>query len=316
MARVVAAYGAKKRSRLSMEQKRNMRGSLFVLPWAIGLGVFFIYPMITSFIISMSDLTVLPKGQGFTLAWVGIKNYMKCFVEDAYFIEYFRKALTDMATDLPFIILFALFIAVLLNKPFKGRGFLRSIFFLPVVATSGVMVYALTLTLGNSTLQSSTSGSTTTAMIMLSNLNIKELLKGVITNPKLLNGLINIMDRAFLIMWSSGVQILIFLAGLQSISGSIYESAKVDGATEWEMFWKITVPMIMPILQVNVVYTIADSFTDYNNKLLQYVNTKMFGTIDYGLGSAMAWVYFLISFVILLVLLGIVRLMTNSYFKD
>ena len=153
-------------------------------------------------------------------------------------------------------------------------------------------------------------------MIMLSNLNIKALLREVITNQKILNSLINIMDRAFLIMWSSGVQILIFLAGLQSISGSIYESAKVDRATEWEMFWKITVPMIMPILQVNVVYTIADSFTDYNNKLLQYVNTKMFGTIDYGLGSAMAWIYFLISFVILLVLLGIVRLMTNSYFKD
>lgn len=305
----------KKRSRFSMEAKRNCRGYLFVLPWVIGLGVFFLYPLIMSLIISLSKLTVLPKGEGFELTWVGIKNFVYSFTEDAYFFEYLLDALKEMVIDLPFILLFSLFIAVLLNKPFRGRGFLRSVFFLPVVATSGVMVYALTTTSG-SAVPDASAGGTTEAMIMLNNLNIKVLLQHIITNPKLLSTLILIMDRAFLIMWSSGVQILIFLAGLQSISGSIYESARVDGATEWEMFWKITVPMIMPIFQVNVVYTIANSFTNYNNKLLQYVNTVMFGQVDYGNGSAMAWVYFLVNFIILMVAIVIVRAATNSYFKD
>lgn len=310
-------YGLKKnkRSRLSMETKRNCRGYLFVLPWVIGLAAFFIYPMVMSFTISLSKLTILSKGEGFKLEWVGFKNFIEAFTGDAYFLEYLLDALKEMIIDLPFILLFSLFIAVLLNKPFKGRGFLRSVFFLPVVATSGVMVYALTTTSG-SAVPDASGGGTTEAMIMLNNLNIKVLLQNIITNQKLLSTLIMIMDRAFLIMWSSGVQILIFLAGLQSISGSIYESARVDGATEWEMFWKITVPMIMPIFQVNVVYTIADSFTNYNNKMLQYVNQTMFGNVDYGLGSAMAWVYFLSNFIILMLAILLVRKMTNSYFKD
>ena len=311
-----AGLKKKKRSRFSMETKRNCRGYFFVLPWIIGLGAFFVYPLVLSFIISMSKLKILPKGQGFELTWVGIKNFVDAFTDDAYFLERLIEAGREMIIDLPFILLFSLFIAVLLNKPFKGRGFLRSVFFLPVVATSGVMVFALTKTTGSAVVPGGSAGGTTEAMIMLNNLNVKVLLQEIITDPEILSTLIMIMDRAFTIMWSSGVQILIFLAGLQSISGSIYESARVDGATEWEMFWRITVPMIMPIFQVNVVYTIADSFTDYTNTMLQYVDQKMFSDINYGLGSAMAWIYFLSNFIILMLAIGLVRKMTNSYFKD
>lgn len=112
--------------------------------------------------------------------------------------------------------------------------------------------------------------------------------------------LLEFADQLLLVMWDSGVQILIFLAGLQTISPSLYEAAKCDGATKWESFWKITFPMLMPMIFVNTLYSIVNSFTNPNNFMMNHIISNVFGANgDYAYGSAMGWIYFVLIFIII-----------------
>ena len=201
------------------------------------------------------------------------------------------------------ILFFSMFIAVLLNQKFKGRTFVRAVFFLPVVITSGALVYVLKSDIG---IGIANQAPNVMGMPMVLNTDFEDIFMKVLNNNyELTQSLIGMMDRVFVIMWRSGVQILIFLAGLQSIPVSVHESAFVDGATAWESFWKITFPMLSPIIVVNLAYTIIDSFTDYNNEILRYIMNTTFGKLQFDLGATYAWIYFVFILIIISISLGI-----------
>ncbi|MBQ8731419.1 MAG: sugar ABC transporter permease [Oscillospiraceae bacterium] len=298
-----------KRRGLTVVQRRNMAGRAFVYPWFVAAIIFVLIPIVMSLIYTFSNVVIQPTG-GYVLTPAGFANWIKAFTLDAFFLDYFYQGLAEVATKLPLILLFSLFAATMLNQKFKGRGFVRSMFFLPVIITSGALVYVLDT---NVTSDMFANNGEEAASVMLSNADIQVLILQITNNADLASGIVGIMDQAFVILWASGVQILIFLSGLQSISTSIYESARVDGATGWETFWKITVPMILPLVVVNVLYTIIDTFSNYNSELLRYVQSTIFGKADYAYGTTLSWVYFISMFAIIMVIVFILSRLTKHY---
>lgn len=285
----------------SLEGKKAIAGRFFVYPWVVGMLIFFAKPLVESIIYTFNELKITKTGLAST--FVGTKNYMYAFTRDPFFIDTLIKTITTMVLDLPLIVLFSLFAAVMLNQEFKGRGLVRSAFFLPVIITSGALVYVLQSDMTSAQVNAET---VKNSMPMVQNLDFKQMMLQVTNNIRFVQPLIDVMDRVFIIIWKSGVQILIFLAGLQSISSALYEAADVEGATGWEKFWKITFPMISPIIIVNVVYTIIDSFTDYNNEMLRYILNTAFAKIQYAYSATIAWIYFIIVFGVLLAIVGLI----------
>ncbi len=292
--------------RMSYERKKAWVGRGFISLWFVGLSVFFLYPMISSFLLTFQRITFdsasLP-----VYDWVGLGNYTKFLFSDPYVLGYLLNSLAGVFSSLPLIILFSLFAAVLINRKFKGRGLVRSIFFFPVIITSGALIYVLQ----TETVAVQQAGANA---VMLRNVDVGRILNVLLGNARFAAPIVKLMDQVFVIIWKSGVQTLLFLAGLQSISGSLYECASVEGATAWEKFWKITVPLISPVILINVVYTIVDSFTDYNNEYLRYVMQQTFGNVELTYGATIAWVYFAVTFVMLMAIVGIIS--RNVYYAN
>ena len=284
---------------MDFERRKAWAGRLFVLPWVIGAAVFFFFPLAQSFYFTFNEMDFLPMG-GFELTRIGFRNYADALFRDAYFLENLITSVREIAVSLPLIILFSLFAAVLLNLPLKRRGLIRMVFFIPVVMTSGALFYLMMPDRGGSA-----DGST----MMLGNLNMAHMLSQIIHNQDLVERITGMMDQVFDIIWRSGIQTLLFLAGLQSISPSLYECASVEGASAWEKYWKITVPLVSPIILVNVVYTIIDTFSAYDNVMLRYVLNATFRQLRYTYGTTMAWLYFLTMFL----LLGIIFVIASRF---
>lgn len=295
--KVAAAPKKKKRRGLNLNRKRAMIGYLFVLPFIIGLITFFLVPLIQSFIFSINKLEVVEGG--YNLLPVGLSNYNRALRVHATYARDLVESVLYMLTNVPLIIIFSFFAANLLNQKFKGRSLARAIFFLPVILTSGVM-----LVIDSGDLLQSSLGMTQTdgqegafRAVELARLLLRSRL-----SPTFIDYIISAVDRIYEIVSASGVQILVFLAGLQSISPSLFEASNIEGATGWENFWKITFPMVSPLILVNTVYSIIDSLTNSSNVVMGMIRDTAFASNDYGLSSAMAWLYFLA----ILVIVGIV----------
>ncbi len=295
--KVAAAPKKKKRRGLNLNRKRAMMGYLFVLPFIIGLITFFLVPLIQSFIFSINKLDVVEGG--YNLLPVGLSNYNRALRVHATYARDLVESVLYMLTNVPLIIIFSFFAANLLNQKFKGRSLARAIFFLPVILTSGVM-----LVIDSGDLLQSSLGMTQTdgqegafRAVELARLLLRSRL-----SPTFIDYIISAVDRIYEIVSASGVQILVFLAGLQSISPSLFEASNIEGATGWENFWKITFPMVSPLILVNTVYSIIDSLTNSSNVVMGMIRDTAFASNDYGLSSAMAWLYFLA----ILVIVGIV----------
>ncbi|MGN8770435.1 carbohydrate ABC transporter permease [Paenibacillus barengoltzii] len=279
----------------SYRKQKALWGFIYVLPWLLGFILFFLIPLLTSLIYSFS--TVNANSQGVSSTWTGFNNYMTAFTVNTNFNRKLTEAIVNMVVNVPLIVIFSLFIAVVLNQKFIGRSFARSIFFLPVILTSGVI-----LTLESTSLvmavneQNANSGSLINA---LSSFELERLMLEVGVSETIVNYLTGAVDRIYEIVSLSGVQILIFLAGIQTISPQLYEASKIEGATGYEAFWKITFPMVSPLILVNMIYTIIDSFSQ--NELVTLIRTTAFSQFDFGLSSAMAWIYFLAISLILLI---------------
>ncbi|MGN0752929.1 MAG: carbohydrate ABC transporter permease [Aristaeellaceae bacterium] len=279
----------KSRRRLSMAQKRSMEALIFLAPWLIGLCLFFLRPILVSIRLSFSDIV---KMKGFVMEWVGLENYKYIFFYDINYVPMFLKTITDTLLNTPICLVFSLVIAILLNRPMKGRGFFRAAFFIPVLLGAG---YVMKQMLGMGA-----DGTTITTGIVVPEI-IADLLGHQLT--EFLQG---VLDRITVVLWKSGVQIVLFLAGLQGISSSLYEAARVDGATEWEMFWKITLPMITPVILMNAVYTIVSFFTDATNPIVDYIYKQSFGNPQqFAHGAAMGWVYFAFAFGLCVITIGV-----------
>ena len=253
-----------------------------------------------SFRFSISDVDKV----SYVFTPVGLEHYRDAIFGDAYFIRGIVESLGNMLLNVLIILIYSLIIATLLNRNIGGKGFYRAMLFLPVVISTGVIVTADNMSLVSAAALASESGNV--AGGLFTEVDIKLLLNSLSISPQLTSIVSGAIDNIYSIVTNSGVQLIIFLAGLQSISPAIYESATVEGATWWESFWKITIPMISPLILVNMVYTIVDSFTSANNGVM----SEIFGKITAGAyedASARAFVYLAFVGVIVAVVVAVVN---------
>jgi ABC-type sugar transport system permease subunit len=267
-----------------------LTGYLFVSPWIIGFLLFMAYPIYFS--LNMSFHKVVISSDGIHKTFIGWTNFKQAFLSDPKYTEELVVFLQSVVLTLPIVIVFSMMVALLINQPIRLKGFFRAIFFLPVVITSGEVVKELF-----------SQGAASVPIV--ERYGIVQFLQENLS-PSWSEPLVMIIQQLIVILWYSGVQILIFLAGLQKVNSQIYEAASIDGASPWEIFWKITLPSIKPFILVNLIYTTVDLFTSSMNEVILLIKEHMF-KIDTGFGyaTALAWIYFGIIFAILLMILAI-----------
>ncbi len=290
--------------RLSLTGKEAVAGVLFILPFLIGFFGIFLPLIVESIHFSFTNMEV--SSTGYVLkpaADNGLEHYLRALTIDPDFNLQLLTSIGQMAAKVPLVIIFSFFAATLINQKFHGRAIARSVFFFPVILTSGVI-----MGLENSDLLLQTLSTTgESADDMASFLNMARFLSEYTNLPASVIGFLSdAVNGIYDIVVASGVQILIFLAGLQSISPSLYEASSIEGATAWENFWKITFPMISSMILVNSVYTIIDQFTNETNEMMTTIRDTIFVDIKYGYGSAMAWIYFICIAVILIIVGGLI----------
>ncbi|MBR3415172.1 MAG: sugar ABC transporter permease [Clostridia bacterium] len=292
----------KKKKIASLDKRKARIGWLFVLPFIIGF-VFIYLPIIFNSIKFSFNHIIIQTSGGYKLEFVGFQNYSDAFMVDTGFKDTLLAGLGQLVVDIPAIVLFSLFIALILNQKILGRAAFRAIFFIPVILTTG-LISSIDAS-NNDLLNHMTNGSIDTGTEaagagILSVESLQGLFQNMVVGGEFVTTIVGIVNGIYDIVNRCGVQMLIFLAGLQSISPSIYESCQIDGASGWETFWKVTFPMISPIILVNVVYTIIDAFTSASNKVMAYITT-VYDRPNNGnvLASAMSWTYFLIVIAII-----------------
>lgn len=270
-------------------------GLAFCIPFILGTCIFFLYPIVSSFLMSFGNLD--NASAGYHITFNGIENYRKAFFVDTEFVPKLIKVIKNSLISLPMILIVSLLIAIVLNKMKTANGVFRVIIMLPFLLGTGKVMQQL-LGLGIDT-----------QILSLQNGDIipREYIEYM--GEDIVKAFDSIFGQIVVVCWSSGVQTLLFLAGLQSISEAVYESAKIDGANEYDIFWKITLPMVSPILLLNAVYTVISSFTDSSNVLLDYIRLKTVKFAEYGYSSAMGWTYF--GFIILVI--GLIYLIIGQY---
>lgn len=297
----------------SLNAKRMRHGYLFILPWLIGFIVFYVKSLFQTVQFSLSELTVQPTG-GYKLTFVGLDNFLYAFRVDPEFKQILTSSIGNMLIDVPLIIFFSLFMALLLNKKFKGRTLVRAIFFLPVILNADAITAAMELSRAMMTGGISSSSAEAASAAQSSGISVEyymRLLSDLALPTKVLEYIAGAVGRISDIITASGVQIIIFIAALQSIPGSMYEVAKIEGATGYETFWKVTFPMVMPHIITNVVYTVVDSFTKSDVVDLAY--RTAFDKSKYGLSAAFSLVSMLITILILLIVVRLIQKKTFYY---
>lgn len=281
------------------ERRKARVGFVFIIPWIIGTVFFFFRPLVESMMYSLGAYEITDTG--YTIRLTGFSHYIEIFTEDANYVRNLTDALKNMALQVPVILIFSLFMAILLNQKFVGRTAARAVFFLPIIIGNGVI---LSIINGDVFAQSMSASSEVSHMFQSTFLGTLLLESGM--NQELVTMATGLVDSVFQLIWKSGIQILIFIAALQTVSDSMYEVAKIEGATGWETFWKVTFPMITPMILVNAVYTIIDSFTTESNVVMTFISKKYSSTNGQVLSSAMSWIYFMIVIVIVSVIAAII----------
>ena len=304
----------KKKKWLSLTRKKALQGWIFVLPFVIGIAILYGPIVIQSIRFTFSDI-IISNGQ-ITLDFVGMKNYVDIFNPtnpDKSFPVTLIDGVQDLILQIPAIVIFSLFMAIILNQKMAGRTVFRAIFFLPVILCTGIidtidsdsaMLEAL-----NGASGSIDNGTGEDTGIM-SAMDLQSLLGNIKLGTGLVDYVVGLVNSIFDIVSRSGVQMLIFLSGLQSISPAIYESCQIEGASAWETFWKITLPMISPMILVNFIYTIIDAFTSADNRVMNFIGSMTKAGYQEEV-TAMYWIYIL---VVLLMIVVVVFLMKAFVF--
>ena len=304
---VSAEKSKRRRKSVSLDRKKARAGWFFVLPFVIGFLLIYLPIIVESFWTTFHHMERMESGALVIGEWVGLDNYKYAFMGDASFSQILIQGLQKLAFDIPAILIFSLFMAVLLNQKMMGRAAFRAIFFLPVVAATGAMEVInaadIQQQLASSSIDSGSGENATNSIV--SAIDIEKLFSTMKIGTELVDLVVDLINNIYDIVNRSGVQMLIFLAGLQSISPAIYEACRIDGATAWETFWKITFPMISPMILVNAVYTIIDSFTINTNPVMQYVGVMVSDGKKAAQLTTMAWIYFLIVILVIAVVAAI-----------
>ena len=301
---VTAPASPKKKKKIaSLDRKKAKAGWFFVLPFLIGLVIIYIPLIYNSIKLSFCTSNITSAGAVYT--FVGWQNYYNALFVDTKFVPTLLTGLGELVLQIPAIVIFALFMAVLLNQKMAGRAVFRAIFFIPVVISTGIMESLNASDIVTDATQAGVDTGADTSNSIVNVMDLENLFSNMKIGSQLATYVVDIVNNIYDIVNKAGVQMLIFLAGLQAISPAIYESCKIDGATGWETFWKITFPMISPMILVNGVYTIIDSFTSQTNTVMAYIS-KVYDGAEEAQSSAMAWIYFLIVILIVGIVAGII----------
>ena len=278
-----------------LQRRKAISGYLFISPFIIGFLAFMVKPLFQSLYMSFCDVKL---GAGsFDLVWKSIDNYNYAFRVDADYVRLLTEELMRMAVYSLAIMVFSFFVALVLNQKFKGRALVRSVFFLPVILASGVMLKldsnnALMAALAQ-TVEINAQGTTSVTDA------IQNILRTSGVGVRAFEKLFEVIDNIYDVAISSGIQIIIFLSGLQTISPSMYEAADIEGCTKWESLWKITFPMVSSLFLVNWIYTVVDFCMRSDNEVIDKITTYMNVNLNYGLASAMSWTYFILVMAII-----------------
>ena len=278
-----------------IESKKSWYGFYFVLPWIIGMVLFFLIPLISSLTYAFSE--VIPEGGYMDTTWVGLDNFDFIFKNDANYQNNLISSIGDFFTQMPIIIIVSLILALVLNSNFKGRTFFRGVFFVPVIIATGVVMGLLTQSYGGNgaiiQLSSSISEDAYSAVGTGGGMDFTELLNSL-ELPEDITAQLNIMiTDIFNTIWTCGIPVVLFIAGLQTIPSQLYEASKVEGATAWEEFWYITLPSIGQTLLLVIIFTLIELLTKADNPVINQAYDQILN-IEYGLSSAMLWLFFVI----------------------
>lgn len=267
----------RKRKLRNIAFKQSITGLLFVTPWIAGFLIFFLYPLYQSVIYSFNKVKMTGKRRD--LIFIGLENYKYFVSKDPYFIERLMEFLKGIVLELPLILVFSLVLALLLNEKVKLKGMFRTLFFLPIIVVSGP-VMSMLLNEGSSTIP------------LIEQYGIYELISASL--PIFLSEPIsNVFSQLILILWYSGVPILIFFSGLQKIDSSLYEASSIDGASSWISFWKIVLPSIRGMILINAIYIVVFLATSEINEVIIWIRESMTDATNrgYGVAAAAAWIY-------------------------
>ena len=285
--------------RLSLKDQQAIAGYIFVLPFVIGFVFFFLYPFIQAIQFSLSDLKVTPTG--YTLTYLGLENYRKALFVHPTFVRNLVGVLGKMCLEVPVIVAFSFFAAVLLSQNFRGRTLARVIFFLPVILGSGIVLRIEQWDLMHSLLE--TGAADGGGMF---GPQVAEFLTQFRLPEAMVTYIVSAVEQIPTIIRSSGIQIVIFLTGLESIPSSLYEASEIEGASGWENFWMITFPMMTPMILTNVVFSIIDSFTAPSNTVVTMIQEGAFANLGFGQSMAMTIMYFAAIAVVLAVVMRMI----------
>lgn len=298
-----------KRRPFSLSKRRSAWAYAFLTPWLIGVVCVFAVPLILSVSFSFSEVTV---DSGYSLKFIGLENYRYALLGDEKFLQYFATTIGDMLYEVPIILVYSFLVAVLLKGKFPGVTVYKFIFFLPVILSSDLFFSMLNNfgSAGSSSLDAVMNGASNG---VLQSLNLGKYLQELGLSGKVIDVITAPVDKVYEIVTCSGIQIFIFLAGLYSVPPDIYEAAHMEGANAWEQFWLITFPMVMPMILVNVVYSIVDTFVSESNLVMEYVYQLSFKNFNFGLSSAICWIYFAVIAVVLAITYAIISRRTFYY---
>jgi ABC-type sugar transport system permease subunit len=291
---------------MSFESQEKVGGYVLVLPWLIGFALFFAVPLLMTIYWSFNDVKTIAGG--LEISWIGLKNFKDLFQTQMLgtktFMEVLTNSIGEMIINVPVIFIFSLIVAVVLNTKFKGHQFFKVIFFIPVIYNTTVISLALEGSFG-STMDSTMTGFNT----MLT--GIQSFLLNVGIGQGLIEFLIAAVDRIFTIVTQSGIQILIFIAALQAIPKHLYEAAKIEGATAYDCFCKITVPMVSKMFLPVLIYSIVDGFA--SSELINLMTKDSTGAkISYGMASTIAIIYFIVNLIIIGIIYLFLRKAVNN----
>lgn len=292
-----------------LQRRKAISGYLFIAPFIIGFLVFMIQPFFHSLYMSFCEVQI---GSGtFNPVWQGLTQFKKALRVDPDYARLLTEEISRMVINSIAIMVFSFFVALILNQKFKGRALVRAIFFLPVILSSGVMLGLETDNALIANLQVAIEETTKNISITDA---LQEILRTAGVGTRAFEEVFKIIDGIYDVAIASGIQIIIFLSGLQTISESMYEAADIEGCTKWESLWKITFPMISSLFLVNWIYTIIDFCMRSDNEVIEKITKVMVDQTDYGLSSAMSWIYFLI--VIAIVAISSLIISKGVYYYD
>lgn len=288
----------KKKSLLS--KRRESGGYIFILPWFIGALIFFIYPFIQSIYFAFCDLTFSEKG--LIKEFTGLENFRVVFFENPEVFQKLVNSVTQMLTELVLIITLSFILSIILNQNFHGKAFARAVFALPLIVSSGVLLSIFK----TSVFSQSQEAIAETTVFQAS--GVQAMLESAGVGQGLVNTIVGWVNSLVDMLWKSGVQIIVFLSGIQSIPPSYYEVCDIEGATAWQRFWRVTFPIMMPFCFLNIIYTIIDSFTYQSNPVMLQI-MQYFGNLQYAFSNALALAYF----VVIIIIIGIIAKLISGH---